>query len=91
MKVTKGELKEFVKSYEIHKMNDSALRNSLDDLAGYLEMYILFGKPNSYILLDWEYKLCLKMGVKKDSSGERCELEPHFLSYKREIKLKEII
>ena len=83
MKVTKGELREFVKSYEIYKMSYSPLRNSLDNLIGHLETYILFGKPNSYILLDWEYEACLRMKSATDNKFteyELCDLEPHFLS-----------
>jgi hypothetical protein len=91
--ITKGELIEFIKSYEIYRVNDIILRNSLGELGEILERYFLFGKPHTYLLKDWEYESCLRMKSTENifTEYELCDLEPYFLSYKRETKLKELL
>jgi len=67
MEVTKSDITEFLKSwkYELHRIEDVSLRNSLNELWDIVENFFLFGKPGSYVLKDWEYNACLRMSEDK--------------------------
>jgi len=56
MIVTKKELVDFVNSFgELHIMKDSPLKESLIELGEHFNNYILYGKPNDYVLKKWEF------------------------------------
>ncbi len=99
IEVTKSDIKEFLSSYhELYRMEDGALRNSLNELWEIIEIFFLFGKPGSYILKEWEYNACFRMEEDeslKARKGHRmydgCDvylsLEPFFISFKRDQKI----
>jgi hypothetical protein len=96
--VTKQDVIDFYKSFMVngtlHHIQDEVLVRSLWDLIEIVETYFLFGKPRSYILQQWEYDNCFKMG-EPDFTPKKgykfCNLEPLFLEFIRDKKLNSII
>ena len=85
MEITKGEIKEFLKSFdEIHKIEDVKLKASLSELCEIINTYFLFGKPSTYVLVDWEVDESLRMKSPLD-------LYPYFISFKRKKQLDLIL
>jgi len=98
MKITKGEIKEFLKSFdEIHKIEDVKLKASLYELCEIIDTYFLFGKPSTYVLVDWEVDESLRMKslLNKDYLYGRdpgyYDLYPYFISFKRKKQLDLIL
>lgn len=98
MKITKGEIKEFLNSFgEIHKIKDAKLKASLYELHETINTYFLFGKPSAYVLLDWEVDNALRMKFMLDTDSiygrepGYCNLYPYFISFKRKKQLDLIL
>jgi len=98
MNITKGEIKEFLESFgEIHKIEDRKLNNSLSELTAIVNNFFLFGRPSSYVLLDWEIDDALRMKSVINSdllySGypNHCDLYPYFISFRRKKQLELIL
>lgn len=100
--VTKSDIKDFISSHGgLYKLKDGPLKNSLNELCEIVEIYFLFGKPGSYILNEWEYNACLKMGEDEsllareghrlyDGYDKYISLESYFISFKRDQKLNSL-
>lgn len=101
--VTKGEISDFFKfcldpyDQQLWKIEKSPFRTALIELSEILSDYFLFGKPRSHVLEAWQYNYCLKMGevrfkpADRDKEPSACNLEPYFLSYKRDKQIDSII
>lgn len=95
MIVTKKELKEFLDSFgELHMIEESPLKVSLNELVEHFDNYILYAKPIDYILKDWEFNELMYM--RKNSRNlqwrkSQTDLYPYFIQYKRDSKIETIL
>ena len=93
----KQDVIDFYESFMVNGLinhNDVVFQRSLCSLIEIVETYFLFGKPRSYILQQWEYDNCFKMG-EPDFTPKKgykfYNLEPLFLEFIRDKKLNSII
>lgn len=93
MIVTKYDVIKFVESFgDPYHIDDYSIRTAVYNIYEQLERYILFGKPSSYELKDWEYNECFsKKGSYSDEIDKIKSIEPMFLNWVRDNKINKII
>lgn len=93
-KVTKSDIREFLNSFgdDLLQVEDKSIRDALINIYEQIDKYVLFGKPSTYELLDWEYDDCFaKPGSYSKEVDNIVSIEPLFISWIREKKLNNLL